>query len=59
LRLKVTAGGDISVAKNALFQLTVTLSLMPIFGLYENASGEIDSGMRSSTPRETAGADEA
>jgi len=33
----------------ALPKLTVTRSLMAIFELYENASEEIDSGMRFST----------
>jgi hypothetical protein len=32
------------------YKLTVTRSLMAIFGLYENVSGEIDSGMRFSPP---------
>ena len=33
----------------ALPKLTVTRSLMAIFGFYENASEEIDSGVRFST----------
>jgi len=43
----------------ALPKLTVTRSLMAIFGFYENASEEIDSGMRFSTLSKGDAADAA
>jgi hypothetical protein len=43
-------GNHSATAAGRLAELTVTRSLMAIFGLYENVSGEIDSGMRFSPP---------